>query len=125
MDAHELKESRVGYPTVEAPAIPPEWLAEFEAAARRPLETRFRYAFIHTHKPVMDEPRLAPARNPVDECINIGQALTTALENLHSHGLVHRDIKPAYVALFEASTSILVGGSWEQRLRCRRNAHGS
>jgi hypothetical protein len=28
--------------------IPAEWLAEFEAAARRPLSTRFRYAFIHT-----------------------------------------------------------------------------
>lgn len=35
--------------------IPPEWLAEFEAAARRPLATRFRYAFIHTYKPVLDD----------------------------------------------------------------------
>lgn len=35
--------------------IPPEWLAEFEAAARRPLQTRFRYAFIKTYKPVMDD----------------------------------------------------------------------
>lgn len=33
-------------------AIPEDWLAEFEAAARRPLATRFRYAFIHTYKPV-------------------------------------------------------------------------
>ena len=55
MDAHELNESRVGYRALEDPEIPPEWLAEFEAAARRPLETRFRYAFIHTHKPVMDD----------------------------------------------------------------------
>ena len=31
-----------------------EWLADFEAAARRSLETRFRYAFIHTYKPVLD-----------------------------------------------------------------------
>jgi len=31
-----------------------EWEAEFEAAARRPLATRFRYAFIHTYKPVLD-----------------------------------------------------------------------
>jgi hypothetical protein len=37
------------------PRIPAEWLAEFEAAARRPLETRFRYAFIRTYKPVMDD----------------------------------------------------------------------
>jgi hypothetical protein len=36
-------------------AIPPDWLAEFEAAARRPLETRFRYAFIRTYKPVLDD----------------------------------------------------------------------
>ncbi len=35
--------------------IPPEWLAEFEAMARRPLPIRFRYAFIHTYKPVMDD----------------------------------------------------------------------
>lgn len=35
--------------------IPEEWLEEFEAAARRPLKTRFRYAFIHTYKPVLDD----------------------------------------------------------------------
>ena len=32
-----------------------EWLREFEAAAHRSLETRFRYAFIHTYKPVLDD----------------------------------------------------------------------
>ncbi|MEX2015414.1 MAG: hypothetical protein WD873_02175 [Candidatus Hydrogenedentales bacterium] len=36
-------------------AIPADWLADFEAAARRPLELRFRYAFIKTYKPVMDD----------------------------------------------------------------------
>ena len=35
--------------------IPAEWLADFEAAARRPLETRLRYAFIHTYKPILDD----------------------------------------------------------------------
>jgi hypothetical protein len=30
------------------PAISPEWLEEFEAAAHRPLRTRWRYAFIRT-----------------------------------------------------------------------------
>ncbi len=35
--------------------IPKEWLEEFEAAARRPLEVRLRYAFIKTYKPVMDD----------------------------------------------------------------------
>ena len=32
-----------------------EWLEEFEAASRRPLETRLRYAFIRTYKPVLDD----------------------------------------------------------------------
>lgn len=40
--------------------IPPEWLAEFEAAARRPLEQRWKYAFIKTYKPVLDD---APSRS--------------------------------------------------------------
>ena len=41
----------------EHPDIPPEWLAEFEAAARRPLEQRMKYAFIKTYKPVLDDAR--------------------------------------------------------------------
>jgi hypothetical protein len=32
-----------------------EWIAEFEAAGRRPLAMRMRYAFIHTYKPVLDD----------------------------------------------------------------------
>ena len=40
----------------ESPApVLMEWEAEFEAAARRPLRTRMRYAFIRTHKPVLDD----------------------------------------------------------------------
>ena len=35
--------------------IPADWLAEFEAAARRPLKQRLRYAFIKTYKPVLDD----------------------------------------------------------------------
>jgi len=35
--------------------IPQEWLEEFEAARRRSLETRFRYSFIRTYKPVLDD----------------------------------------------------------------------
>jgi hypothetical protein len=38
-----------------SPEMPPEWRADFEAAARRPLEVRWRYAFIHTYKPVLDD----------------------------------------------------------------------
>jgi len=35
--------------------IPREWLAEFEAARGRTLQQRFRYSFIRTYKPVMDD----------------------------------------------------------------------
>jgi len=41
--------------SIEDEPIPPEWLEEFEAAARRPLEMRMRYAFIKTYKPVLDD----------------------------------------------------------------------
>ncbi len=40
--------------------IPREWREEFEAAARRPLPLRMRYAFIRTYKPVLDD---APFRS--------------------------------------------------------------
>jgi hypothetical protein len=32
-----------------------QWREEFDAAAKRTLRTRFRYAFIHTYKPVLDD----------------------------------------------------------------------
>jgi hypothetical protein len=35
--------------------IPADLLADFEAAAQRPLRQRMRYAFIHTYKPVLDD----------------------------------------------------------------------
>lgn len=51
----ELNEQRAPYAAPADATIPPDWLAEFEAAARRPVETRFRYAFIRTYKPVLDD----------------------------------------------------------------------
>jgi len=47
-----LTEEQRDSPGKEPP--PPEW-AEFEAAAKRPLSERFRYSFIKTYKPVMDD----------------------------------------------------------------------
>ena len=44
-------------PSADLSRIPADWLAEFEAAARRPLELRMRYAFIKTYKPVLDDAR--------------------------------------------------------------------
>lgn len=35
--------------------ISEDWLADFEAARRRPLALRMRYAFIRTYKPVLDD----------------------------------------------------------------------
>jgi hypothetical protein len=46
----------------DPPSIDPEWLRDFEAAARRPLEQRMRYAFIKTHKPVLDDARFRSFR---------------------------------------------------------------
>ena len=43
--------------TDEARLLTPELVAEFDANAKRPLETRMRYAFIHTYKPVLDDAR--------------------------------------------------------------------
>ena len=36
-------------------------------------------------------------RLPFEECVRIGIALTTALENLHGNGLAHRDVKPSNI----------------------------
>ena len=55
MNGDELKETPAAGHAQAEDETPPEWLAEFEAAAQRPLATRFRYAFIHTYKPVLDD----------------------------------------------------------------------
>ena len=39
---------------------------------------------------------------PVEECLEVALALTRALQHLHDHGLVHRDVKPSNI--------IFVGG---------------
>jgi hypothetical protein len=42
-------------PTADYSQIPRDLLEEFDAAARRPLRDRFKYAFIRTYKPVLDD----------------------------------------------------------------------
>ncbi|HEY9173022.1 MAG TPA: hypothetical protein VI136_12110 [Verrucomicrobiae bacterium] len=55
MTALELNERCANPESPVEERVPADWLAEFEAAARRPLATRFRYAFIRTYKPVLDD----------------------------------------------------------------------
>jgi hypothetical protein len=55
MAPEELNEQRAGYGRDSNVAIPSDWLAEFEAAARRPLEQQFRSSFMRTYKPVLDD----------------------------------------------------------------------
>lgn len=61
-DARPLEYNRVVEPPTVAPSDSErqKWEEEFEAAVRRPLATRFRYAFIRTYKPVLDD---APYRS--------------------------------------------------------------
>ena len=47
--------ARVTDPRRPEPAELAEWIRDFEAAARRTLEQRMRYAFIRMHKPVLDD----------------------------------------------------------------------
>lgn len=54
LSEEELKEPMAAV-TEQEPIIPADWLDEFEAAAQRSLETRIRYSFIHTYKPVLDD----------------------------------------------------------------------
>jgi hypothetical protein len=55
-----IGKARTTMVTRNEPDTDREWLAEFEAAANRSLETRMRYAFVKTYKPVLDD---APYRS--------------------------------------------------------------
>ena len=45
----------IGHSPEDVAPIDPAWIAEFEAAGRRPLALRWRYSFIKTYKPVLDD----------------------------------------------------------------------
>jgi hypothetical protein len=53
--ADELKARVANDTAATEEKIRADWIADFEAASRRSLETRFRYAFIRTYKPVFDD----------------------------------------------------------------------
>jgi WD40 repeat protein len=48
----------------------------------------------------------ARATLPLEECLSIALALTTALEQLHSHHLVHRDIKPSNIIFVSGAAKL-------------------
>ncbi len=49
---------------------------------------------------------LKRGRLPAPECVKLGLALTTALEHLHSNGLVHRDVKPSNIIFIDGQPKL-------------------
>jgi serine/threonine-protein kinase len=45
------------------------------------------------------EARLAAGAMPIEEALDVGIAIATALDNAHRNGFLHRDLKPANIAL--------------------------
>jgi tetratricopeptide (TPR) repeat protein len=45
-------------------------------------------------------------RLPVNVCVEIGLALTSALAHMHRHGLVHRDIKPSNIIFVQGAPKL-------------------
>ena len=53
-------------------------------------------------------PRLDAAPLPIDEVIEIGSRVATALHEVHRQGLVHLDVKPSNIVLRADGTAVLV-----------------
>lgn len=74
-------------PDAAGPA--PDRVTCLESCVRRGSE-QYRPATVRTE--IADHGRL-----PFEQCLSIGLAMTSALEHLHPHGLVHRDVKPSNI----------------------------
>ena len=72
---------------------------ELPLPAIDPDDSEAEEALATGYRPLTLREKLRAGRLPPDECIRYGVALAEALEHLHEHGLVHRDVKPSNIII--------------------------
>jgi len=70
--------------------------------------TRLPYLVMERIEGPTLRPRLDAAPLPIDEVIELGARVATALHDLHRQGLVHLDVKPSNVMLRPDGTAVLI-----------------
>lgn len=70
--------------------------------------TRLPYLVMERIEGPSLRPRLDAAPLPIDEVIELGARVATALHDLHRQGLVHLDVKPSNVMLRPDGTAVLI-----------------
>ena len=103
------------------------------ASDRQPAILNFEF-YISNYRPrTLRSDLHHRGRLPLDECLQLGLALATALDHLHRHGLVHRDIKPSNIVFVNgipklADIGLVARGrghasrSWARKAICRPKA---